>query len=464
MIEGTWPVTYSYKILPAVYDEALSYWQQIRHLCKKMNEMVAYLNGISDAWQTGDAETLAQAKAYADLMQTTLNGEFQNYVNQIDKMLAAAKADNENFQTEINTQMSNNLLEMKQLVYDETLNLHENVTALWLAMNYLFYQQDVSFQKLGAALKEYIEESTAYMTGARITVTNPIKGSVSTLNAALLDLMNYIGTIGSITMRQYDSLKITMQDYDAMEITALEYRLKAYFIFFKQLQLMDYMSSVDKQFTGILGQLNAIQDKITVYNPYTGKMGDLRDLVDMHTGFLSGAPTRREYAGFTQNFNNFKTYQNLKITMEEYRRHGAGKYLEQQVAERPGITYSTFQYKADVKDTTGILYMQLEIPQVNTLFKETNVGQITFYEGVLGYIGENYYQNDISNYGNVNIDSSTYAYAGSAYMYQDLTSKMTALAYKASRIVPSTDIQLTPKFNIILIFPISNRFQEEVST
>lgn len=461
MIEGTWPTTYSYKILPAVYDEAWSYWQQINHLCKKMNELVTYVNGITGQWQTGDAQTLQQAKDYADLVTSTLNGEFQNYVNQIEKMIVEFKTENENFQTEIQTEIENNLLDMKQLVYEETAGLHENVTALWLAMNYLFYQQDASFQKLGAALKSYIEESTAYMTGARITVKNPVKGSITTLNAALLDLMNYIGTIGSITMRQYDSLKITMEDYDGMQITALEYALRAYFIFFKQLELMDYMASVDKQFDGISGQLKAVQNALMVYNPYTGKISPFQDVLNAHTGFLSGAPTKREYGAFTQNFNLFTTYNNLKITMEEYRRHGAGKYLEQQVAERPGITYNKFLYKADIHGETGTLYLEMEIPQLSTVFTETSDGQIHYYEGLFAYLAENYFKGDILEFGNLSVSASTGAYSGSGFFYGNINTKTIDLCLKASRIVPSMDIQLTPTFHLLLQFPIANRFQKE---
>ena len=342
MLDGTWPTIYSYKIIPAVYNEALSYWQQIEHLCKSVNSVIQYIQQMDLAWENGDSETLAQAKAYADLIKTTLDAEFDDFVKQINQLLAEAKADQDNFKLDINNQIANNMLELKQYVEQETTGLHHNVTALWLAMNYLFYQQDASFKKLGAALKQYIEDTTAYMTGARITVNNPIHGNVTTLNAALNDLMNYISTIGSITMRQYDSLKITMADYDNMEITALDYRLKAYFIFFKQLELMDYMASVDKQFNGIQGQLDTIYGNIRMYNPYVGEETLVKDVVAAQTGLLGGAPTMAEYREFKQHFNQFDDYNALHLTMAEYRQNGVGKYLYENITHEPG-NYSTWQ-------------------------------------------------------------------------------------------------------------------------
>lgn len=322
-----YPMPFSYKIIPLVYDEALSYWQQLCYFKKTVDSIVDYLQGFGDSWKQGDAETLAAAKAYADSITATFRTEFDRYTAQIDAALRDMETQQNIWYNELKNDISDSTEELRQQFLQEISGMEKELSLLWLAMNYLYYQQDEKFTKLYAALKQYIDNSIAYTTGARVTVKNPVTGSITTLNAALSDLMNYMETIGSITMRQYDSLKLTMAQYEGYRITKREYRLRAYFIFFKLLQFGDFIGYVDQTFAELKDADAKTNERFLLYNPYAATVQDLKEYIKGNMAYSHGSPQKIEYENFTRNFSQFSYYNKLNISKADYRNMAVALYL-----------------------------------------------------------------------------------------------------------------------------------------
>lgn len=322
----------SYAIIPLVYDEALSYWQQLRHMTKTINSIIKYLESTNSGWMEGDREVLEEAKKYADSIVTTLTNEFDSLVGRVDAELQQMKNENNKFYEETTADIENKFFTLSQEIHTELTDIYSELVLLWNAMNYLFFQQDKKFEEIEAALKKFIEESIAQTTGSSIKVINPVYGSVTTLNRALADLMEYLSTIGGITRRQYDSIRISRKEYDGLNITKRDYRLRAYFIFFKKIMLGDYMDGVEKQFEELSNQIHEIKQEFSCYNPYTGGMSTVKLLAQCNASRLGGSPTPLEYEKMQSNFNQYTYYNNMQLTMRDYRNYSMMKYLINQMS------------------------------------------------------------------------------------------------------------------------------------
>lgn len=291
----------SYKILPLVYDEALSYWEQIVSLYGKVNELIKIMQTYGIEWQEGDAQTLAQAVQYADSITSAFRTEFADLSGKVETALN----DLSSYEAQLSQDMQTQFENLKTQVDKDIADFGTNIADLWLAMNYLYYQQDAQYAKIYAALKSYIDQTVAQTTGAAVNVINPAYGSVTSLNKALQDILDYMQTIGSITMKQYDEINITMEEYDAMQITAADYQRKAYFIFFDRIQLSGLTDYVNTQFSFLQNQITENHDKLYMTNRFTGKKDYIGSILNMAIGDKGTSPTMSEYKYFN-------------LTMEEY--------------------------------------------------------------------------------------------------------------------------------------------------
>lgn len=317
---------YSYKILPLVYDEALSYWEQIVMLCGKINDLIKIVNSVGLDYQSADAAVLKAAKEYADTITNKLQNDFDSLSKQINQQINEIQNDFDQFIIEQKQSLDAGLIQIQNKLDYELNDINQNLAALWIAMNYLFYQQDDYMQKIYKALKEYIDETIAYTTGGKIMVINPILGSVTTLNKALDDVLQYIAQIGAITMAQYDSLHLTMAEYDNYKITMRDYSLKAYFIFFERLALVDFTSdvnnSLDNMRQELAGLSSRLTDQTTMVNPYHLQQDSLKSIFPFLVD--QTAPTFYEYNSSNLTFD---FYNNTQLTEKDYREKGVSLYF-----------------------------------------------------------------------------------------------------------------------------------------
>lgn len=322
----------SYKILPLVYDEALSYWQQIIQLCEKLNEVIGVLSTLDTDFEQANQQTLNAAKAYADSIAQALQTDFSNLAAKVEEELNAAENERLEWESEFLSEYQQSFTELKADVEKELQNVQLELAEVWLAMNYLFFQQDAYHQKLYASLKEYIDKTVAATTGAAIRVQNPITGSITSLNVALQDLLDYWRTIGSITVAQYASLNLTMEEYAAYNLTVEEYAKRAFFIFFDRLMLGGLTNYVESNFEAVRADMKQLETGFYMRNPYIGEKSLIKDVVRELVGITSGAPMVYEYKNYTSNFNQVSYYKNLNLTPSQYRKQGLAEYFGQNIS------------------------------------------------------------------------------------------------------------------------------------
>lgn len=353
---------YSYKVLPLVYDEALSYWQQIIMLYGKINEVLKIVQNISADYESADIEVLKKAKAYADSITAKLQSDFTSLSIQINHQINELQNEMFQFTDQQKEDLQAGLEEIQNNVDYQLNTIHNSLAALWIAMNYLFYQQDDYMQKIYIALKQYIDETVAYTTGAKIMVINPILGSVTSLNKALDDVLNYIAHIGSITMLQYDKMHLTMNEYESYQVTFIDYSLKGYFIFFERLALMDFSNHVNEQLLEMSTQITNIDNKVkkstTLMNPYSLRTDSVKSIIPYLVD--QTAPTFYEYNTSQIEYNY---YNKQKIKPQEYRKMGAALYFFQLLFPhlKTGLYLPFYGYA-----TPNVIILQGRYEQINT--------------------------------------------------------------------------------------------------
>lgn len=81
-------------VLPLVYDDALSYIEQLGRISKKINEVIDAMNGL-------ETEVLAQANAYTDAKVAGFEIQVQQIVTEFNRIVAEIEADNTQFKQDV---------------------------------------------------------------------------------------------------------------------------------------------------------------------------------------------------------------------------------------------------------------------------------------------------------------------------------------------------------------------------
>lgn len=195
------------RVLPLVYDDALSYYEAIQKVYLVVNQALQYLYDLEDEIVTDNHE-------YTD--------------NEIKKLKALLQAEIEQGDQELH-------------------DLYDSIVISMGELTVKFNQLYAAFQKhtelVDAKLHLQFENIKAYvdslLVDRQIYVINPVTGVMSTIQQALNDMWSHCN-VGALTAEEYDRMQITAGDYDNLGITAARYDRYARWIpeFFKRLFLM----------------------------------------------------------------------------------------------------------------------------------------------------------------------------------------------------------------------------------
>lgn len=86
------------KVLPLVYEDSLSYNEQVMRLLQKVNECIDYVNEINEKYTE-------EAKAYTDARFDEVKGEFDRYEREINAIVATFDGKYESFVAEVRAQL-----------------------------------------------------------------------------------------------------------------------------------------------------------------------------------------------------------------------------------------------------------------------------------------------------------------------------------------------------------------------
>lgn len=84
-----------YPVLPLVYDDALSYIEQLGRVCTKINEVIDSMNNLS-------VDILGQANAYTDAKVAGFQIQVDQIIAEFNRVVAQIEADNRVFKQEVN--------------------------------------------------------------------------------------------------------------------------------------------------------------------------------------------------------------------------------------------------------------------------------------------------------------------------------------------------------------------------
>lgn len=278
------------KILPAVYDDALTYVEQLRVLNCKLNEVIDEFNSYGD-------ELLINSKKYTDEQIKILNDKMtvtlQEFKEQIDNGLADLDATLTDKLDEFDERAEAEFAwfrqradELFEMFVEETTKLNENINRLQIAVNTLFdalsrtkLEMRKEIQAEIEKIVKWLEQALAAKTGDQIIVKNPVTMILTSLNVALESLANVSKLMFSLTVDEYNSLQLTVDEYAAYQITASDYIYKGRWIFFHEL----YFPDLDMRFDEVYGYINkeveALVKNHYMVSPFDGVVTPIANVV-----------------------------------------------------------------------------------------------------------------------------------------------------------------------------------------
>lgn len=270
------------KILPAVYEDAMTYYEQLKILNGKLNEVIAVFNSYGQ-------EMLDSAMQYTDERIRLAEERFNQQLNEMRVQLDQGLADMEerltkaitDFEAEADEEFANFRAEAERLFqwfrdvteeFNSTINRLQNDIAILFALQAANKMETMQLiNDKFKALTTYIDGILAAKSGNTIIVSNPYRRTLTTLNVALKDLYNITYSLFSLTADQYRSLSLTADEYRDLNLTAAAYVYEGRLRFFEEI----YFPNINERFATLYGYVNAAVERLDknhyMISPFDGR-------------------------------------------------------------------------------------------------------------------------------------------------------------------------------------------------
>lgn len=194
--------SYFNRVLPAVYDESLSYIEQLCKLKYKLNEIIKNINGLESGLpdyikQTIDA-TLGGWEEEMDERFAEQNAKIDGALRQVDQVTAELQA------------------EVDAAIRDMEATVNQQLNTLYLMLTNGVNANRAYIDAQIALLKE------EFPNLSNVFVISPVDGQLVTIQKCVNDMMNTL-RYGALTASQYDALQLTAKEYDDKNLTAFQY-------------------------------------------------------------------------------------------------------------------------------------------------------------------------------------------------------------------------------------------------
>lgn len=383
------------RILPAAFDDAITYLEQIKIVNDKLNELITAFNEMGDdtlqaAMQYTDQQVAASESkitAQINALQESVNQQFKQLEQQIQQELDNAIED---FKEEAQRLLD----EFQQAV--ETFNsrlsqLEISINTLWDAFARNKYELRQLINERYAEILQHVNDLVAAKTGNSIIVYNPAQQTTTTLNVALADLFLITREMFCLSAQEYADLQLTAQQYADLEITANEYVYSGRLIFFHQLYYADIDEQFNKLYEYVNAQVEGLKNEWLMWNPFSGQYVPVYQVVDILAQFHMWGLTAQEYAELDL---TAQEYADKEITAYEYAVNGyyilktekiPDQILQEQVAQLNKLVadlsqrVDNIEQAVDPKLESRVDDLEIE---VNTLKPEvaSNTGKISTLE------------------------------------------------------------------------------------
>lgn len=212
-------------VMPLVYEESLSYYEQICKLVHKINEVIDQLNTIDLD------EVFKEVDNRIAIANEKLNKQMEYVLSQVSNLEGNVQNLLDLYKTQIDADLKRTIYEL-----NETLNYQ-----LGVLKAYVDSQDNKVLIKVQLLLDEFYNSLPDLTT---VYVVSPYSGKIITVQEAFQEIWDYL-KIYALTAYEYDSQRWTAETYDGFKMTAFNYDYYAKRFFYKNPDL--YMFS---PFTG----------------------------------------------------------------------------------------------------------------------------------------------------------------------------------------------------------------------
>ena len=194
--------SYYRKVLPAVYDDSLSYYEQLCRIKYKLNEVIKNLNALEENLPSYVKQAIDEALGgWEERME-------EQFAEQNARIVAAEKKIDDSV-AEMQAQLDAAIREMEQTI-NAQLNALYLILVNGINANRAYIDSQISLLKA-----EFPDLSTVY-------VISPVDGQLVKIQDCVNDMYNVL-RYGALTAAQYDALQLTAKEYDDKSLTAFTY-------------------------------------------------------------------------------------------------------------------------------------------------------------------------------------------------------------------------------------------------
>ena len=194
--------SYYRKVLPAVYDNSLSYYEQLCRIKYKLNEVIKNLNDLEENLPSYVKQAIDEALGG---WEERMEAQFAEQ----NARIAAAEKKIDDSVAEMQAQLDAAIREMEQTI-NAQLNALYLILVNGINANRAYIDSQISLLKA-----EFPDLSTVY-------VISPVDGQLVKIQDCVNDMYNVL-RYGALTAAQYDALQLTAKVYDDKSLTAFTY-------------------------------------------------------------------------------------------------------------------------------------------------------------------------------------------------------------------------------------------------
>ena len=233
--------SYYRKVLPAVYDDSLSYYEQLCRIKYKLNEVIKNLNDLEENLPSYVKQAIDEALGG---WEERMEAQFAEQ----NARIAAAEKKIDDSVAEMRAQLDAAIREMEQTI-NAQLNALYLILVNGINANRAYIDSQISLLKA-----EFPDLSTVY-------VISPVDGQLVKIQDCVNDMYNVL-RYGALTAAQYDALQLTAKEYDDKSLTAFTYDMYGLCELWSYLNVHRMHSVTTGEFVAIPAGVYQLTDKV----------------------------------------------------------------------------------------------------------------------------------------------------------------------------------------------------------
>ena len=294
-----------HKVLPAVYDESLSYLEQLAKLAYKLNETIDGVNALNDNVQVLN-DSVTDLNNRVEAVEGEISGfeaEVTERVNQLEIILTE-KIDNSVIEMEQKVDeklgtVDSKIDEIERRVDELDTYVHNTIDDITRDVMILVNTEIQRIQTLYASfeedMKQYVEDKVAEVIAqipdlTNIYVVSPASGNLVKVQIALDEVFDF-HLYRALTVDEYNSLGFTVNELNALPVNYIKRGFTVREWLHDAKRLLIDLVPVDKV-------VNWVDPHSIVRNTLTGALDWLEKNIDINTNMwmVSGCFTAGELA------------------------------------------------------------------------------------------------------------------------------------------------------------------------